>query len=91
MIIAHLLALSVLVDDPLAQRVSPVLDEEALSVLLALPVPEPALSLRPRDQVRFGQIYFQIFPHLAADLCLRTPGAPIQLLPYPETDVNVLK
>lgn len=86
----HLPLLGVLVDDPLIQRAPPVLNEEGFRVLLALPIPEAALSLRPRNEVVPHEVHFQVFPDLAADLCLRAPGSPVLLLPDPAGKKNLL-
>jgi hypothetical protein len=79
--ILYLVPTRVLVDYPLLYRVSPVLHQELLRVLLALPITKPALRLRTHDEVRTHQIHFQKLSHLAANLCLWTPSAAIFLLP----------
>lgn len=81
----YLIAGGILVRGPAVQRLPPVLYEEVLHVLLALPVAESALGLCPRDEVVLHQIHLQELLHVGADLRLGAPRASVLFLANPVT------
>lgn len=79
----YLIALMVLVNDPVLERLPPVFDGELLGVLLALAVAEPSLRLGVRDEMWLSQIYFEVLANLRTDLSFRTPSSAVLLLSNP--------